>query len=112
MAPGSGARAQACAAQPKADAQPGPELDPYRPLTKRRTALVVVLALGTVVLIALAMLQPHQRLMAAKAARAQAAALAACPPGAASAAPGCPGSRMQILLLPVQSLPPTPGPGG
>lgn len=82
------------------DAEAGPTLDPYRPLTRRRVALVVLLTLATVTAIAVAMLQPHRRLVAAKAARAEAAARTACPPGVASAAPGCPGGRMEVMVLP------------
>lgn len=58
------------------------------------------LTLATVVLIAVLMLQPSRELAAAKARRAAAAALAACPPGAASVAPGCPGGTMAVKVLP------------
>ena len=74
--------------------------DAYRPLTRRRRLLLVALAVATVVSIATLMLRPHQQLMGAKAARADAARLAACPPGAASAAPGCPGGAMAVQVLP------------
>jgi hypothetical protein len=84
----------------QADPAVEPRLDPYRPLSSRLRGLIVLLTLATVVLIAVLMLQPHRRLMAAKAARAQAAALAACPVGQASAAPGCPGGRMEVMVLP------------
>ena len=67
---------------------------------------IVLLTLATVIGIALAMLRPQARLSAAKLARAEAARLVACPPGAASALPGCPGSVMPVLMLPAAS-PPT-----
>lgn len=74
--------------------------DAYRPLTRRRRLLLVALAVATVVSIAALMLRPHQQLMGAKAARADAARLVACPPDAASAAPGCPGGAMAVQVLP------------
>jgi hypothetical protein len=77
-----------------------PQLPPYRPVSSRLRRWIVLLTLLTVVAIAVLMLRPQMRLAAAKAARADAAALAACPPDAASAAPGCPGSRMPVLMLP------------
>ena len=77
-----------------------PRLDAFRPVSARLKGLIVLLTLATVVLIAVVMLQPHRRLMAAKAARAEATARAACPPGQASAAPGCPGGRMDVMVLP------------
>jgi hypothetical protein len=77
------------------------QLPPYRPITRRRRWLIVALTLTTVGLIGVEMLKPHMQLMNAKAARADAAALAACPPGAASIAAGCPGSAMPVLMLPV-----------
>ena len=77
-----------------------PQWLPYRPITPQRKLLIVALTLATVIGLALLMLQPQRLLSAAKAARAEAAALAACPPGAASAAPGCPGSAMPVLMLP------------
>jgi hypothetical protein len=77
-----------------------PKLPPYRPVSNRLRGGIVVLTLFTVLGLAALMLRPQQQLMAAKAARAEAAALAACPPDAASAAPGCPGSRMPVLMLP------------
>jgi hypothetical protein len=84
-------------------APPVPELQlpPYRPITRRRRWLIVLLTLATVALIGVEMLKPHMQLMNAKAARADAAKLAACPPGAASVAAGCPGSTMPVLMLPV-----------
>lgn len=92
----AGSPARSSRGQPEVE----PQLDPYRPITPRLRGLIVLLTLATVVVIAVAMLQPHKRLLAAKAARAEAARLAACPIGAASAAPGCPGSRMEVLVLP------------
>jgi len=83
-----------------ADAPQGREPDAYRPLTRRRRLLLVALAVATVVTIGSLMLRPHQQLMGAKAARADAKRAADCPPGAASAAPGCPGGRMDVLVLP------------
>jgi hypothetical protein len=79
-----------------------PQLPPFRPVTPRRKLLIVALTLTTVIGLAVLMLEPHRLLTAAKAARADAAALAACPPDAASAAPGCPGSAMPVLLLPIR----------
>ncbi len=84
-----------------------PQLPPYRPVSSRLRGWIVVLTLVTAVGLAALMLRPQLRLLAAKAARADAAALAACPPGAANPAPGCPGSRMEVLVLPV---PPAPAP--
>ena len=77
-----------------------PRLAPYRPISARLRRWIVVLALATVVGVPWLMIQPHLQLRAAKAARTEAAALAACPPGAASAAQGCPGSRMPVFMLP------------
>ena len=91
----------AAAAPAKAEPPaPALALPPYRPTTLRHLLLIVLLTLATVLGIALAMLQPHKQLMAAKASRDKAAALAACPPAAVSAAPGCPGSRMEVWVLP------------
>ena len=89
---------------PGAPAAPaGREPDPYRPTTRRRQLLLAALAVATVVTIAALMLRPHQRLMGAKAARADAERLAACPPGAASAASGCPGSLQPVWVVPAAS---------
>jgi hypothetical protein len=80
-----------------------PTLPPYRPVSNRLRGWIVVLTAVTVVGLALLMLRPQMRLMAAKADRANranAAALAACPQDAASAAPGCPGSAMAVRVLP------------
>ena len=85
-----------------------PVLDAYRPVSASAKRLILLLTLGTVVGLAVLMLQPHRRLMAAKLARAEAAVLAACPPGAASAAPGCPGGRMVVTVQPLVSV----GPAG
>ncbi len=103
--PQAQARPAAAPAAPAAAATPAPEprLPPYRPVSRSRVWLIVALTVATVVLIAVEMLRPHMQLMNAKAARADAAHLAACPPGAASAAPGCPGSRLQVLVLPAGS---------
>lgn len=89
-------------AQPAADADagPGPKVDAFRPLTRRRRLLVGVLTVVTVVVGTVLMFRPHQRLMGAKAARAEADRLAACPPGAASAAAGCPGSLLPVVVVP------------
>ena len=87
-------------AKPAPDAPGGREPDAYRPTTRRRQLLLAVLAVATVVVIAVQMLRPHQQLMGAKAARADAARAQACPPGAASATPGCPGGRMDVVVLP------------
>jgi hypothetical protein len=86
--------------EPKA-APPGiePTLPPYQPITPRRKRLIVALTLATVTGLFALMLEPHRLLMAAKAARAEAAAKAACPPDAASVAPGCPGSLQPVLIL-------------
>ena len=78
-----------------------PQLPPFRPVTPRRKRLIVALTLATVTGLFALMLEPHRLLMGAKAARAEAAAKAACPPDAASAAPGCPGSVMPVLMLPI-----------
>ena len=86
-------------------AAPEPRVQPYRPITRSRLLLIVALTVATVVLIAVEMLKPHMQLMNAKAARADAAHLAACPPGAASAAPGCPGGLLPVRVLPVLVLP-------
>ena len=79
-----------------------PQLAPYRPISPRLRRWIGLLALATVVGLPWLMIQPHLKLRAAKAARAEAAALAACPPGAASAAPGCPGARMPVMVLPAR----------
>ncbi len=84
---------------------PIPRIKPYRPITARRKVLIVLLTLSTVGVIAVEMLKPHMHLMNAKAARAEAAARIACPPGAASVAAGCPGSTMQVLILPAGAAP-------
>lgn len=86
--------------KPAPDAPVGRAPDAYRPTTRRRQLLLAALAVATVVAIATVMLRPHQQLLGAKAARAEAARVAACPPGAASATPGCPGGRMDVLVLP------------
>ncbi len=85
---------------PAPDAPGGREPDAFRPTNRRRQLLLAALAVATVVFIAAMMLRPHQKLMGAKAARADAAREVACPPGAASATPGCPGGRMDVLVLP------------
>ena len=82
------------------DAQGGREPDAFRPTNRRRQLLLAALAVATVVFIATVMLRPHQQLMGAKSARADAARTEACPPGAASATPGCPGGRMDVMVLP------------
>ena len=82
-----------------------PQLPPFRPVTPRRMLLIVALTLATVAGLAVLMLEPHRLLMGAKSARADAAALAACPSDAASAAPGCPGSVMPVLMLPLSTAP-------
>ncbi len=81
--------------------QGGRAPDPYRPGNLRRRVLLALLAAATVCAIAALMLRPHQLLMGAKAARADAKRLLDCPPGAASAAPGCPGGEMPVMLVPV-----------
>ena len=80
--------------------QGGREPDRYRPGNLRRRVLVALLALATVAAVAALMLRPHQLLMGAKAARADAQRAVDCPPGAASATPGCPGGRMDVMVLP------------
>ncbi len=85
---------------PAPDAPVGRKPDAFRPTTRRRQLLLAALAVATVVTIAVQMLRPHQQLMGAKAARADAARELACPPGAASATPGCPGGRMDVMVLP------------
>jgi hypothetical protein len=87
---------------PAPDAPGGRAPDAYRPTSRRRQLLLALLAVATVVCIAALMLRPHQLLMGAKAARADAAHQLACPPGAASATPGCPGGRMDVLVLPAE----------
>jgi hypothetical protein len=82
-----------------------PKLPPYRPLSNRLRGWIILLTLVTVLGLAALLLRPQWRLLAAKAARADAAALAACPPDATRAAPGCPGSRMPVLVLPVLPMP-------
>ena len=79
-----------------------PRLAPYRPISPALRRWIALLALASVVGLPWLMIQPHLRLRAAKAARAEAAGQAACPPGAASAAPGCPGARMPVMLLPAR----------
>ena len=81
-----------------------PQLPPYRPVSNRLRGWIVLLTLVTVVGSAALMLGPQLRLLAAKAARADAAALAACPPGAANPAAGCPGSRMPVTMRPALPL--------
>ncbi len=94
------------------EAPPEPKLPPYRPISRRRSWLIALLSLATVWVIAVEMLAPHRQLMNAKAKRADAAALAACPPAAAIAAPGCPGSKMDVRMLPVNPGPAGPEPAG
>ena len=93
-------------ANTRAKAAPAAEIEPrvlpYRPISPRLRRWIVLLALATVVGLPWLMIQPHLKLRAAKAARAEAAALAACPPDATSAAPGCPGARMPVMLLPAR----------
>ncbi len=81
--------------------QGGREPDPYRPGNLRRRVLLALLAVAMVAAIAALMLRPHQQLMGAKSARADAKRAVDCPPGAASAAPGCPGGAMPVMVLPV-----------
>lgn len=80
--------------------RPEPLLPPFRPLTGRERVLIVVLTLVTVLAIMANMLRPAIRLALAKDARAEAARLAACPPGASNPAPGCPGTTMPVMVLP------------
>ena len=94
------------------EAPPEPKLPPYRPIGRRRRWLIALLSLATVWVIAVEMLDPHRQLMNAKAKRADAAALVACPPGAAIAAPGCPGSKMDVRVLPFNPGPANPEPAG
>lgn len=82
-----------------------PKLPPYRPLSNRLRGGIVLLTLITVLGLAALLLRPQWCLLAAKAARDEAAALAACPPDATRAAPGCPGSRMPVLVMPVLQMP-------
>ena len=89
----------------KPEDPPALPLRPYRPTSRRQRFWIVVLTLATVIGIALAMLRPQARLTAAKLERAEAARLVACPPGAASALPGCPGSAMPLLMLPAPAAP-------
>ena len=91
--------------QDKPHDQPELQLSPYRPISGRQRLLIVLLTVATVVTVAAFMLRPHAQLTAAKAKRAEAARLVACPPGAASALPGCPGSVMPVLMLPAASPP-------
>lgn len=84
---------------------PTPQLPPFRPLSGRHHLLIAALTLATVVLIAAQMLRPSRDLAVAKATRAEAARLLACPPGAASAAAGCPGSTMPVMVLPAPARP-------
>ena len=86
---------------PAAVSPPELRLAPYRPITRQRRVLIVLLTLATVTVLAVEMLRPHMQLMNAKAAQAEAAARAACPPGAASVAAGCPGSPMPLMMLPL-----------
>lgn len=79
-----------------------PRLAPYHPISPALRRWIVLLALATVVGVPWLMIQPHLKLRAAKAARTEAAGRAACPPDAASAAPGCPGARMPVMLLPAR----------
>lgn len=88
-------------ATPAPGAQGGRQPDAFRPTSGRRRLLLAALAVVTVLVITTLMLRPHQQLVAAKAARADAARELACPSGAASATPGCPGGRMDVLVLPV-----------
>lgn len=83
-----------------------PQLPPYRPVSNRLRGWIVLLTLVTAVGMAALMLRPLLQLRAAKAARADAAAMLACPSGDAHPAPGCPGSKLEVLVLPV---PPAPG---
>ena len=82
--------------------EPQPRLAPYRPVSPALRRWILLLVLVTVVGLPWLMIQPHLKLRAAKAARAEAAARAACPHDAASAAPGCPGSRMPVMMLPAR----------
>lgn len=86
-----------------------PRLPPYRPVSRRLRVWIVVLTLVTALGIAALMLRPQLRLLAAKADRLDRAAAAqkadaarqpACPPDAVQPAPGCPGSRMPVSMLP------------
>ena len=81
-----------------------PQLPPYRPVSRRLRGWIVLMTLVTAVAIAALMLGPQLRLLAAKAARADAAALAACPPQAANPVAGCPGSRMPVTMRPALPL--------
>jgi hypothetical protein len=105
--PASGLPSVATRKPEPAPARPAvePKLRPYRPVSPRLKGVIVVLTLATVAGLAALMLQPNRQLVAAKAARAEAAALAACPGGAASATPGCPGGTMELLVVPVSVLP-------
>ena len=87
---------------PASAAEIEPRVAPYRPISPALRRWIVLLALATVVGLPWLMIQPHLKLRDAKATRAKAAALAACPPDAASAAAGCPGSRMPVMVLPLR----------
>jgi hypothetical protein len=84
---------------PPKPSTPEPQLTPFRPVSPRQRRWIVLLTLATVALLAVLMLQPSRELALAKARRAEAAARAACPPGAASIAPGCPGGPMSVIVL-------------
>ena len=85
-----------------ADPAIAPRVAPYRPISPALRRWIVLLALATVLGLPWLMIQPHLKLRAAKAARAEAAARTACPPDAASAAPGCPGAALSVRLLPAR----------
>ena len=91
--------------QDKPQDLPELKLNPYRPTSGRQRLLIVLLTVATVVTVAAFMLRPHALLTAAKAKRAEAVRLMACPPGAASAAPGCPGGTMPVMMLPASPAP-------
>ena len=100
-APHPPAAAPPRAATADASRQPAPALPPWRPTTRRHKLLLVALTLATVLGLAYVLQRPHQRLVAAKAARQD----AACQADAASRPAGCPGAPMPVMVLPVTPTP-------
>lgn len=96
------------AGAPPPQPPPVPDVGPWLPYSKRFRGVLWLMAVATAALILLTMLQPQFRLWAAQAARGERslwfkkdpqAAVKADPCARAASTPGCPGTRMDVLLI-------------
>lgn len=103
--------APAATAAPSTGPGPGPDLPAWKPVSSRERLLLIGLAVLVAVVIAVLMAGPKLALMAARAARGELPSITGlgtdtqrlrCPEHAASIAPGCPGSKMNIVVVPAR----------